>query len=67
METLGTHIVYHSEYQRSRTILIFMFSWGPPFGYFTEIYEDCSIKNPKGGPHEKLKIQIVPDLLYSLW
>ena len=49
MDTLGTHRVYPSEFRRSRTILIFTFSWGPPFGFLTVIYRWPIFKKPKGG------------------
>ena len=49
VNTLGTCMVYHSEYQRSTAILIFLISWGPPFGFLTVIYGWPIFKKPKGG------------------
>ena len=67
MDTLGTHRVHHSEYRRSTAILIFLISWGPPFGFFDGNLWISYNKNPKGGPHEIRKIKIAVDLWYSLW
>ena len=50
MKTLGTYRVYHSEYRRSATILIFTFSWGPPFGFFSLISYIFKQKSKGGTP-----------------
>ena len=51
----------------STAILIFLISWGPPFGFFDGNLWISYNKNPKGGPHEIRKIKIAVDLWYSLW
>ena len=63
---LLTHRLMHSEFRGSRTIFNFGFSWGPPFGFVVEIHGWYMKKNPKGGPHENLKLKIVLDPRNSL-
>ena len=66
MDSLDTHSIHHSEYRRSKTILILMISWGPPFGFSKEKFVNEPLKYPKGGPYEIIKAKIVPDLWYLL-